>query len=258
MKKIVVFSMLISLVSLTSYGKQHDSNSENNSDSSTVNFTINSKIGTRTTTVSRYVLEIYEGTDVTSGNRIHHVESSANNFSLELKENVDYVCLLWADGGTADDNVLGTYNAASLKEVKLNAFKEMTEAFYANAIFRITSTTSTSIALKHAMAKVVLIETGTITTNEILAITFDGYTTFNVFNGTVLGGTTIITRAFANPTSNKVVGDFFAFASIGTNTTGGTITNFEAIYSSPAPVTTNIEARLAVNYTTNLIGTFTE
>lgn len=206
MKKLFFISMLVAIVSLASCQKQDELPS---SDGKLI-FRVTADDGESTRAVTyRYILEIYKGTDVLS-DPIHHIEQNNGNFTVSLDRNASYVCLFWADGGVIDDNVNGSFDATSLKEVKLVG--AIAEAFFANTTIAVTTTSATqSISLKRAVAKVNLVEEGIVPANTDLKADFNWHTSFNASNGEVLGDAVATSKTFNSALTTGLMGTFLTF-----------------------------------------------
>lgn len=243
--------MLVAIVLLTSFTQQ-----EGGQKIASFRLSIDDKLVSFMTPPQRYVLEIYEGTD--GSGTPQRLENSTGNFNASLKTNTTYVCLFWADGATVGDNAAGSYDATSLKNVTLNSGKDMVEAFFGKkTIIPSNNTTSNDVVLKRAVAKVNLVAAATVTANADFKVNFSRYTAFNVLTGAVAGSATASPQEVFNSSATiGTLGTFYTFASIGTETTGGTeVMDFVIIYGTQAPRNISF-ARLSANYTTNLISNF--
>lgn len=126
--------------------------------------------------ITRAVLEIYDASDALVGSRIEGVISGNSiTFTAELEEGANYTCLFWADGGT------DAYSITNLKAITRGTAPSI--AYYAKEEIT-ASSAHASVTLTHAVAKVVLDETGTLAAGDKVGVAFTipAYT-FNVSDG---------------------------------------------------------------------------
>lgn len=256
MKKILIFSTLMTILSLMSYAKNNRS-TISAKDNVAMNFALNNATRSGASGTSRYILEVYELKEDSYVFK-SHAEINTTNFIADLAPGTSYCCLFWADAGVPDDNTTGTYDASSLKNVKLNSGKTMEEAFYYKVEFVMPEVvTSTNITLKRAMAQIELIETSSVNINDEIEITFEGYNAFNVFDKSVTGDPTPISKVITATTTTGLLGTFFTFASISQGTNGAIVVQLTANYENSTAINTIDEVELSANYRTTISGKFT-
>lgn len=233
----------------------HANNNPDAKNNVTISFSIENEIKSRSSVPYRYIMEIYEGTDATTQTLVSHMEQNTNVFTIDLKPDTPYICLLWADRGTPDENPTGTFDASSLLNVKLNNGKDMREAFSRRADFILDgSTTSNDIVLKRVVAEVELMETASVTLGQTIGVSFTGYNEFNVFTESVTGSATSISNNVTTTATTGLVGSFLTFASVDNGTNGDVVVDLVATYNS---ATNNISgARLSANHKTKIYGEF--
>ena len=243
MKKTVQFSMLVIMLVLTSCNQLDEKISN---DEKQITFTISNdedQTRSRTNVLSRYIMEVYEGTNVESI-PIEFVIQDNGIFTLSLETTKSYVILFWADYSN------GIYNTTTLKSINLAGGAEASEAFFASQVVTSLDITNYKIALKRAVAKVNLIETNVVTPNVDLTATFQHYTQFNVFNGEVTGSASLISKTFNSAVTTGELGSFLTFAPV-----GGITTNFDFTYGTEKVISvTNVP--LKANFITNISGEF--
>lgn len=153
------------------------------------------------TGLTRYVCEVYEGADAT-GTVSKHYESATGSFAIELKKNIAYSFLFWADKGTpAADEVAssGKYDVTNLKAVSMT---EAGEEGYSGSILNKTITTADnegfSVTLKHAVAKIIIENTSDLVDDtNTLTVTYPQTVTFNVGTEGINTTNTPVSRTFS-------------------------------------------------------------
>lgn len=211
MKRLLIFSILVAIVSLISCTEQEELPLFDGEHVS-FNLVIDDKIETTRTDSYRYIIEVYHGDDV-STNPVHHIEQDNGNFTLSLNHNANYVCLFWIDSAAPYDNENGSFDASSLKDVKLIAGKDVAEAFFTNKSILTGNSNATSyIVLKRAVAQVNLIELGTVAAHTNLRVDCNHHTSFNAFSGDVVGSAVAMDKTFNSAETTGELGTFFIFA----------------------------------------------
>ena len=136
------------------------------------------------TGVSHYFVEVYtdnaytNAANVFSNGSTNEATSSNGSFAMILDKTKDYYCLLWADRDANSE----VYTTSNLKEVTLVGGKVPVEAWQGKLKID-KGTTTPSVTLKRAVAKITLRETGTLKAGE-LTMTFKQNTVFDVSAGT--------------------------------------------------------------------------
>lgn len=142
-------------------------------------FTANVESGMKTRAVtdptdaapSRALLEIYDENGEIVGNQIPgelNAEGTAFTFSADLHGLQTYTCAFWAD-------TEGTYNTESLKNISYTDVnnKQQGIAFTAKCDINPSESKNVTVTLTHAVAKLVLHETGTgLKANDVVGVTF--------------------------------------------------------------------------------------
>lgn len=158
--------------------------------------------------ITRAVMDIYDSSDNLVGSRLSGTINGDNiTFSTSLKEDEYYSCLIWADGGE------DAYDITNLKAISHGENPSI--AYFAKTEFTASPTTAVSVNLSHAVAKVVLEETGTLATGDKVGVLFSLPTyTFNVSDGSCTGGNNeAFSKEFTiSTTTTGQVGSFYVFA----------------------------------------------
>ena len=192
MKKSIFSLMIGAIVALTSCSKSDELPTSPQEGDCLATFTVEAPALTRATpTLSRYIVEAYEGKDLTATPL--RVESANGTLELTLKKNTDYTFLFWADKGTAKTATVastGYWDATTLKGVKVTAGKENTVGEAAYCLVKEFNSkdfeTNKAITLRNATAQVNFIETaGLLSKNNTLIVTYATGATLNVATGKV-------------------------------------------------------------------------
>ncbi|MDL2256452.1 leucine-rich repeat domain-containing protein, partial [Parabacteroides sp. OttesenSCG-928-K15] len=203
--------------------------------------------------VSRALLEIYDADDTLVGSRLTGtIEGDIITFNANLEKGDNYTCLFWADGGS------DAYNVDDLKAITRGSNPSV--AYFAKEDI-IVSEVNTEVTLKHAVAKVVLEESGTLTAGDKVGVSFSlPIYTFDVTDGSCDAGTAeTISKEYTIATvTNGQVGAFYLFAPAD-GTTPLTMTLSYTNAGSDTKETHNISnVPLKRNYRTVLRGAFEE
>ena len=129
-------------------------------------------------TMSRYLLEMYEGDLSTTP---VNMESTTGTFNVTMKKGVDYLCLFWADNGAS------AYNASSLQAVKqTDETQPGTAAYFAKVTVNSRSFNG-NITLRRAVAELSFIDKyGLNQAKNTLKVTYPyASAVMNLGNGTV-------------------------------------------------------------------------
>ena len=142
----------------------------------TVTFTAQPDYGLNTRAVTdpkdnkptRAILEVYDKNGKLMDSRLEttNLENGGFSFTLELETTEQYDCYFWAD-----DN---DYNVTDLADITYNADADMkkTIAFSARLTDFTPSLDAKTVTLKHAVAKIVVKETGTLADGDEIGISF--------------------------------------------------------------------------------------
>ena len=123
MKSKIILTLASLAVILASCNK--DEVGMQNEGFTTKNFTLNVGDGIQTrghAEVSRYVMEIYEGTTATGTPAVHKEQATGTFANVVLKDKQAYTVLFWADYGTPTvsgetPSASNEYDATDLKEI---------------------------------------------------------------------------------------------------------------------------------------------
>lgn len=262
MKKILLYiGMTAMLLSACSKDEQSIEKGQNPDGTFTFNLALDvpdeekadgaaAKVTTKATvTMARYLLEMYEGNlDATP------VKMSNNTgiFNVKMKEDVDYICLFWADGGEAD------YTATDLKAVTQTTPTDLGKPAYYAKVTVNTTDFDGSVKLTRAVAEVQYIETdGFLEGNNALTVTYPiTGTAFNVADGTVanFGTGTEITRTFS-AIAAKNANDTIATDYLLAPATQTAMSNIKFQFNTE-PEKTLLTTPLQANFKTNVKGKY--
>lgn len=131
-----------------------------------------------TVTMSRYLLEMYEGS--LSATPVRQ-ENSSGTFDVSLKKGVNYICLFWADGGATH------YNAANLQAVEQATATHPGTAAYCARVTVNSNNFDGNITLRRAVAELAFINKTELTgADNTLKITYPyASAVMNLGTGTV-------------------------------------------------------------------------
>lgn len=151
--------------------------------------------------IDRAVLEIYDAQKNLVGSRIQGTISGDNiTFTADLEEDENYTCLFWADQEYM-------YDITDLRAIKRNTNSGYSIAYY--TVKEITASSEpVAVTLTHAVAKVVLHETGTLEAGDMIGVSFTWPEyTFDVTDGscTATGDNETISYDFQIPTTKTGV-----------------------------------------------------
>lgn len=141
------------------------------------------------TDVDRYVIEVYTDADCTQAANVfksgtaNKAANTTGSFVMTLGKEKSYYCLLWADSKAS-----AVYDVSSLKAVSLRAGVTPAEAFHGKLTISKAQSTY-SVALKRAVANIVLKETGKLAAGE-LVMKFSQKASFDVSKATATGTAT--------------------------------------------------------------------
>ncbi|MEG2665164.1 MAG: hypothetical protein RSE33_20520, partial [Hafnia sp.] len=264
MKKIL-YTLLAGLFALTSCSKEATEELATQTEATTFTFSVaGDELQTRATgtiTPARYVMEVWSA-DGTTAENVFDTDGTPTNravftgasITVTLDKTKAYTCLFWAD-----DNA--TYNAASLKAISLNSGKtDYTEAYYAKKSVATGGSSSVSVTLSRAVAKINLTETTTVKTTENLVLKFTNiYPTFSVSDGATTGTAAEWTKTVTPAATTGTIGTFYFFAQ-----SASALTEFTFTYASEGaktvsnvPYQQNHATNIKGEYSSLLDGTFT-
>lgn len=213
MKKSILSLMAGAIVALASCSQTDEMPGQPQEGEQLATFTIQTPAATRADVagLSRYIVEVYEGTTAT-GTFAERVEDSAGTLIVHLKKNTDYTFLFWADKGTAKDESAGTpssgyWNTDDLKAVTVTSSKKSDKGEAAYCLVTTFNSadfnTHSTVTLKNATAQVNFVEAAGLTSvSNTLAVTYSAGTTLNVATGKVTDVEGIITRSI--PISGQI------------------------------------------------------
>lgn len=239
--------MILALVLLISCDRLKGTRNTGGTSNITFNLSTPELKQTKATNVTRYIVEIYKASDLSTV--VERVEQAGGTIMSLLENNTNYVCLFWADGVAPNDNANGIYNASNLKNITLNTGKQVGEAFFGRLDI-IDNTTTFNITLKRPTAQVNIIATDVVLANTDLKVTFNQYNSFNTFASEVVGTAGSTSKTFNSTKTTGILGSFLTFASV-----VGIVSDFTAVYNSS--VTNPIPSvPLKANYITNIRGKY--
>lgn len=205
--------------------------------------------------ITRAVLEIYDAQENLVGSRIHGTISRDNiTFTAaNLEEDETYTCLFWADEEYM-------YDITDLRAIKRNTYMSTYSMAYYTVKEITTSSAPVAVTLTHAVAKVVLHETGTLEAGDMIGVSFtQPEYTFDVTNGscTATGNNETISYSFQilNTKTGVDVGGSYVFVPAeGTDLTTVTLSYTAPGGSEKTKEISNVP--LKRNYRTVLKGEF--
>lgn len=219
-----------------------------------------------TSSVSRYAISVWEDEACTEPATVfadenNHATSATGSFSMILDRTKSYYCLFWADNET------GYTLDTALKNIVLSDGSETAEAFCGKTTIPEGTSSTYTVTLKRAVAKITLKETNEMPAGNTMTVTFDRHTVFNVLNGTsgtpnphtVTWTTTAKSGTEASPVRLNDE-DIFALAPISTASVNNIIfqCNDEGeVMVSNVPLQANYNTSIKGHYTTVSDQTFT-
>lgn len=205
----------------------------------TFSVAVNDGIQTRSVdNPTRYVMEVYEianENDPAANDPQQRIEQASGTFNISLKDGQKYVCLFWADYGTAetaDTQSNGDYEVANLKVAKVKANTVPAKPAYCGSK-RFTYTTGaenpeyTNVGLTHAVAKVDYFQTENftradnkleVTFPKTFAINVDDNAVTEIQNATVSVPVTHSFTGIAQMVENQTIGTTYLIAASQTKT----------------------------------------
>ncbi len=175
MKNRIYIGMLGLLLALASCSQSEELPQTDNG-RKTVTFTAQPDYGLNTRAVNdpkdnkptRAILEVYDKSGKLMDSRLEttNLENGGFTFTLELETTEQYDCYFWAD---AND-----YNVTDLADITYNADADMKKAIAFSARLEnfTPSLDAKTVTLKHAVAKMVVKETGTLADGDEIGISF--------------------------------------------------------------------------------------
>lgn len=217
----------------------------------TSNFTFNLNVPdagqTRAVSVSRYIIEVYKTSDLST--RIQRVEQNNGTIVVPLEGSIAYTCLFWADGVTPHDNATGVYNASDLQNVTLNDNQDIGDAFFGR--LNITNFASTfNVTLTRATSRVNIVETDAVAASTDLKIDYEQFPRFNTYSAEAFGDKVSESKIFNSTTTTGTLGTLLTFAS-----TAGSLITFKSTYNS-VTINTVLNVPLKANHITNIRGKY--
>lgn len=194
---------------------------------------VNDGIQTRSVdSPTRYVMEVYEianDNDLAANDPQQRIEQASGTFNISLKDGQKYVCLFWADYGTAktaDTPSNGDYDVADLKKaaVKANTIPAK-PAFCSSKRFTYTAGAENpdyaNVELTHAVAKVNYVQTENftradnkleVTFPKTFAINVDGNAVTEIQNSTASVPVTHTFTGIGQMMENQTIGTSYLIA----------------------------------------------
>lgn len=266
MKSKIILTLASLAVILASCNK--DEVGMQNEGFTTKNFTLNVGDGIQTrghAEVSRYVMEIYEGTTATGTPAVHKEQTTGTFANVVLKDKQAYTVLFWADYGTPTvsgetPSASNEYDATDLKAVRIVEGKQPNFEAYAGASKFTVGTDDeaayTQVPLTHAVAQVQFKQTEALVSNDnTLVVKYPESYSLNVdgMGTTKIDGEVNHSFIYGN-TASGILGTDYLIASTATSTvmnistemtSGGVITTKE---SSNIPFKRNWRTTLSSAY----------
>lgn len=210
------------------------------------------------TGINNFLIEVYTDAAYTTAANVFtngtesKATSTTGSFLMTLDKTKAYYCLLWADRDAS------VYTTSNLKQVTLVDGKAPVEAWQGKYTIAAGATEPTT-SLKRAVAKITLLETGTLKAGT-LTMAFKQKTVFNVSTGATTTtesdrseSISVAAIETANPAGQKINGnDIFVLAST-TDAEQPTIT-FKMGDAAEEISVSNVP--LKANYNTNIKGHF--
>lgn len=223
----------------------------------------------QTTSMTRYVLEIYAGTNFTTA--LHHLENATGTFTTELTQGKEYTLVAWADYGTPNNNTTGLYNALSLKAIKVITGKTPTdntpsgEAFGGKQTLTVDATSGYDLTIKHAVAQVNFIQKEALTkAGNTLEVTFPKTYLLDLANNTateILNSSASVpaTYRFANipqVSANTKIATSYIIAS--TDPANKILLDLKATFNTNEAERDITSVPFTLNHRTNITGAYSD
>lgn len=257
MKKILFLSMLAAFVGLTSCSKSDDGLQQNTDGHVKATFSVQSPASRAATGLTRYIVEAYQGKDLTATPR--RVESATGALTIALEKNTDYTFVFWSDNGTANTAIATSgdyYDATTLQDVKVNpsAYNTIATAAYCLVVsFNSNDFESNkSVVLKNATAQINFVETaGLVETTNALTVKYSSGGKLNVATGKITELGSEISRTYTNVGKNNTLVTDYILAPLGDQR----LLNLKVTLNSE-PVKEIYNVPLQQNYKTNIKGEY--
>jgi len=232
-------------------------------------FTVNVDNGVQTradvTDLTRYVMEVYEGTTATGTPAVHKEQATGTFENVILKDGQAYTVLFWADYGTPSTDgthpAANEYNASDLKVARVAEGKQATKAAFAGASkFTVGADNEdvyTAVKLTHATAQVNFKQSEALTSDvNTLVVKYPESYSLNVENMSVTKIAGEVSHSFTYGSKDiGTLGTSYIIASTGTTKT---VMDITATMTSGG--TTNSKVVTAIpfecNYRTNIYGAY--
>lgn len=268
MKRKFLLALTGIAVILASCNKEEVGNADSNS-TTKKSFTINVDNGVQTrakvTDLTRYVMEVYEGTSATGTPEVHKEQATGVFNNVILKDGQTYTVLFWADYGTPSTdgtNPAGNeYNASDLKVARVADGKQATKVAFAGASKFTVGTDNedvyTAVKLTHAVAQVNFMQNEALTSDvNTLVVKYPESYSLNVDDMSVTKIAGEVSHSFTY--SSKEVGTLGTSYIIAATGTTKTVMDITATMTSGGA--TNSKAVTAIpfecNYRTNIYGAY--
>lgn len=268
MKRKFLLALTGIAVILASCNKEEVGNADSNS-TTKKSFTINVDNGVQTranvTDLTRYVMEVYEGTSATGTPEVHKEQATGVFDNVILKDGQTYTVLFWADYGTPSTdgtNPAGNeYNASDLKVARVADGKQATKVAFAGASKFTVGTDNedvyTAVKLTHAVAQVNFMQNEALTSDvNTLVVKYPESYSLNVDDMSVTKIAGEVSHSFTY--SSKEVGTLGTSYIIAATGTTKTVMDITATMTSGGA--TNSKAVTAIpfecNYRTNIYGAY--
>lgn len=232
-------------------------------------FTVNASNGTQTranaTDLTRYIMEVYEGTTATGTPAIHKEQATGTFENVILKDKQVYTILFWADYGTPSTDgthlAANEYNASDLKAARVADGKQATRTAFAG-VSKFTvgtddETVYTAVKLTHATAQVNFKQTEAFTSDaNTLVVKYPESYSLNVEDMSVTKIAGEVSHSFTyNSKDAGTLGVSYIIAATGTTKT---VMDITTTMTSGGKVNSNTSTSTPFerNYRTNLSGAY--
>ena len=257
---------LVGIAAMLASCNKEEAGGLDNSPTTTKSFTVNvdNGVNTRATSVpTRYVMEVYKGTETTP---VSHTEQATGVFENVLLDNGEtYTALFWADYGTPSTDgshpAANEYDASNLKAAKVE--NQPTAAAFAGTTGEFTVGTTaedvyTSVTLTHAVAMVNFVQTEALTSAaNTLTVKYPKSYSLNVADGAVteIAGEATHTFAYSNKAAGTLGTSYIIAATVSGTQSAKTLLDITAALNGETPKAIG-NVPFERNYRTNIKGAY--
>lgn len=181
-----ILALIFSIVAVLTSCQKEDLNSSNNAQYDSVEIKVAAEVDTRATTSAptRYIMEVYsdeacsEGVNMFEDESTNQITTTNGVFSLILDRTKEYYFLFWSDVNGED-----VYTTENLKEISLKSAKNAVESWSGQLNVPVGTTAAFGVTLTRSVAKLNLLETGSIVAGGSLNFSLLQPDGFNVATG---------------------------------------------------------------------------